>query len=273
MKFVKFILTITVIVTLIKIDFSVEASDYIIGEEDVLQISVWKNPELSTEVVVRPDGKISLPLLDDIQAKGFTPLQLRDVITEKLKDFIEAPDITVIVRGINSFKVYVFVDGVGPQSGAFTLKRETTLLQFLAQIGGTNNIDLEKSYILRNNKKNDINLVDLIEKNDLSMNIDLLPNDTIFIHDNYGGRITVVGEVKNPKTINYRKGMTILDVILDAGGFTDFASQNATKVIRKKGDKSEEIKVKMKDIIEDRKIDKNILINPGDIVIVPEGFF
>ena len=79
---------------------------------------------------------------------------------------------------------------------------------------------------------NDINLVDLIEKNDLSMNIDLLPNDTIFIHDNYGGRITVVGEVKNPKTINYRKGMTILDVILDAGGFTDFASQNARIINR-----------------------------------------
>ena len=155
---------------------SATASDYIIGEEDLLQIIVWKNPELSTEVVVRPDGKISLPLLDDIQAKGLTPLQLRDVIAGKLKDFIEVPDVTVIVRGINSFKIYVLVNGVGPQSGAITLgpqsgaitlRRETNLLQFLAQIGGVNNIDLEKSYILRDNKKVDVNLIDLIEENDL----------------------------------------------------------------------------------------------------------
>ena len=168
----KLILILIAIVNLIKVDFIVEASDYIIGEEDILQVSVWKNPELSTEVVVRPDGKISLPLLDDIQAKGLTPLQLRDVITEKLKDFIEVPDVTIIVKGINSFKVYVLVDGDrtqsrnstlnGPQSGAWTLKRETTLLQFLAQIGGTNNIDLERSYILRDNKNIDINLVDLV---------------------------------------------------------------------------------------------------------------
>lgn len=290
MKFIKFILIVIAIVNLIKIDFSVEASDYIIGEEDILQISVWKNPELSAEVIVRPDGKISLPLVDDIQAKGLTPLQLRDVITEKLKDFIEVPDITIIVKGINSFKVYVFMNGSGfqqsrpsamggagpqsgPQSGAFTLRRETTLLQFLAQIGGTNNIDLEKSYILRDNKNIDINLVDLIEKNDLSKNIYLLPNDTIFFHDNYDERITVAGEVKNPITINYRKGMTVLDVIIEAGGFTEDAIKNSTKVIRKKGDKTEEIKAKMKDIIEYGEIDKNILINPGDIVIVPKWFF
>jgi len=261
-------------VNLITIVFFADASDdYIIGEEDLLQISVWKNPELTTEVIVRPDGKISLPLLDDIQAKGLTPLQLRDVLTEKLKDYIEVPDVTVIVKGVNSFKVYVLVNGSGPQSGAFTLRRETTLLQFLAQIGGINNIDLEKSYILRENKKIDVNLVDLIEKNDLSMNIKLLPNDTIFIHDNYDGRITVVGQVKDPKTINYRKGMTVLDVILAAGGFTDFASQNGTKVIRKKNGKNEELKIKMKDIIENGEVNKNILINPGDIVIVPKGFF
>src|SRR3972149_2193673 len=118
----KFILILIAIVNLIEVVFIVEASDYIIGEEDILQVSVWKNPELSTEVVVRPDGKISLPLLDDIQAKGLTPLQLRDVITEKLKDFIEVPDVTIIVKVINSFKIYVLVNGVGPQSGAITLR-------------------------------------------------------------------------------------------------------------------------------------------------------
>jgi len=273
MKRFTLITLLFLVVNLILNIISATASDYIIGEEDLLQIIVWKNPELSTEVVVRPDGKISLPLLDDIQAKGLTPLQLRDVIAEKLKDFIEVPDVTVIVRGINSFKIYVLVNGVGPQSGAITLRRETNLLQFLAQIGGVNNIDLEKSYILRDNKKVDVNLVDLIEKNDLSLNINLLPNDTVFINDNYDGRITVVGQVKEPKTINYRKGMRVLDVILAAGGFTEFASPNSTKIIRKKDDKSEEIRIKMKDVIEDGEVEKNILINSGDIVIVPKSFF
>ena len=282
MKRFTLITLLFLVVNLILNIISATASDYIIGEEDLLQIIVWKNPELSTEVVVRPDGKISLPLLDDIQAKGLTPLQLRDVIAEKLKDFIEVPDVTVIVRGINSFKIYVLVNGVGPQSGAITLgpqsgaitlRRETNLLQFLAQIGGVNNIDLEKSYILRDNKKVDVNLVDLIEKNDLSLNVNLLPNDTVFINDNYDGRITVVGQVKEPKTINYRKGMRVLDVILAAGGFTEFASPNSTKIIRKKGDKSEEIRIKMKDVIEDGEVEKNILINSGDIVIVPKSFF
>lgn len=283
-KTIKFILIFVAIVNLIKVDFTVEASDYIIGVEDVLQVSVWKNPELSIEVVVRPDGKISIPLLDDIQAKGLTPLQLRDVITEKLKEFIDTPDVTIIVKGINTFKVYVLVYGDwsesrnssgdsslnGPRSGAWTLKRETELLQFLAEIGGINNIDLKRSYLLRDNKNIDINLVDLIEKNDLSKNIYLLPNDMIILYDNYDERITVAGEVKIPRRINYRKGMTVLDAIIEAGDFTDDASENSTIVIRKKGEKSEEINVKMHDVMRSGRIDKNKLLEPGDIIIVPE---
>lgn len=283
MKRFTLISIVLLVVNLMLNIISATASDYVIGEEDILQVIVWKNPELSTDVVVRPDGKISLPLLDDIQAKGLTPLQLRDVITEKLKDFIEVPDVTVIVKGINSFKIYILVNGVssqsgvityagGPQSGAITLRRETNLLQFLAQIGGVNNIDLEKSYILRDNKRVDLNLVDLIDNNDLSKNINLLPNDTLFINDNYDNRITVVGQVRGPRTINFSKGMRVLDVILAAGGFTECASQNSTKIIRKKGDKNEEIRIKMKDVIEDGEVKENIMINPGDIVIAPKSF-
>src|SRR6202040_2433863 len=83
------------------------SSDYVIGADDVLRISVWKEPDLSESLPVRPDGKISMPLLDDIQAAGMTPVSLKALITEKLKKFIADPRVTVVVTGMNSRRVFV----------------------------------------------------------------------------------------------------------------------------------------------------------------------
>jgi polysaccharide export outer membrane protein len=108
--------------------------EYRIGPEDVLQIFVWKNEALSRTGPVRPDGMISLPLLNDVQAVGLTPMQLRDVLMKKLAEFEPTPEVSVIVQEVRSFKVSVIGEVARP--GRFELKSRTTVLDILAQAGG-----------------------------------------------------------------------------------------------------------------------------------------
>jgi len=112
-----------------------ERAPYVIGVTDVLGISVWKNVELSVTAAVRPDGKISVPLLDDVQAEGLTPQELKEVLTEALSEFIAAPDVTVLVREMNSQLVYLLGEGVR-SSGALQLRKETRVLEAIATMGG-----------------------------------------------------------------------------------------------------------------------------------------
>ena len=107
---------------------------YRIGAEDMLQISVWKNEAMSRLVPVRPDGKISLPLLNDVQAAGLTALELRDVLTEKLTEYMPSPEVSVIVSDVRSFKVSVIGEVTRP--GRYELKSWTTVLDVLALAGG-----------------------------------------------------------------------------------------------------------------------------------------
>ncbi len=108
--------------------------DYVVGVSDRLQISVWKMPELSVMIPVRTDGKISVPLLDDVQAAGLTPEELKDVITESMREFVTAPDVTVIVMEMNS-KTASMIGGIG-RSGLVSLTRETRVLDAIASMGG-----------------------------------------------------------------------------------------------------------------------------------------
>lgn len=108
---------------------------YVIGVTDVLGITVWKNPELSTAAPVRPDGKISVPLLDDVQAEGLTPQELKEVLTEALSEFIAAPDVTVSVREMNSQAIYLLGEGV-QGNGSLPLRREMRVLEAIATMGG-----------------------------------------------------------------------------------------------------------------------------------------
>ncbi len=113
-----------------------EREDYVIGIPDQLKIVVWKNPELSVQVPVRRDGKISVPLVDDVQAEGLTPEELKEVLTEALADYVTAPDVTVIVEQTNSHTVTV-VGGV-MRSGQIPLIRQTRVLEAIATMGGFN---------------------------------------------------------------------------------------------------------------------------------------
>ena len=125
---------------------------YRIGPEDVLMISVWKNEAMSRTVPVRPDGMISLPLLDDVQAAGMTPMQLRDVLAKKLAEYMPAPEVSVIVNDVRSFKVAVMGEVARP--GRYELKSWTTVLDVLAQAGGFNQFaSRSRIVILRPNGK------------------------------------------------------------------------------------------------------------------------
>jgi polysaccharide biosynthesis/export protein len=110
------------------------SSDYVIGPEDMLQISVWKNESLSRQLPVRPDGKISMPLLHDIQASGLTPMQLRDKIAAALAEFMPNPEVSVTVLEVRSYRVSVL--GEVQKPGVLQLKAPTTVLEAIALAGG-----------------------------------------------------------------------------------------------------------------------------------------
>jgi len=263
-----------------------QTDDYKIGAEDILQISVWGNENLDQAVIVRPDGKISFPLVNDIKVIGLTTTELRNLLTKRLTSFISNPEVAVIIKSINSYKVYVM--GAVTSPGVINLKRETTLLQMLAMTGGltlAENADLEKACIMRGKKRLPVDFGKLIREGDVNQNVGLLPDDVIYIPDGFTKRITVIGEVKSPGTITYRDGITVLDAVLMTGGPTDDANLNGTRIVRKTLPQPQQvktasqeaetkfIKVRLKEIMKKGNLEKNITLEPGDTIHIPASIF
>lgn len=256
---------------------------YVIGQEDIVQISIWGNPELTVTVPVKPDGTISMHLVGDVKAAGLTPQELKAELEKGLSKFLKAPNVSVIVTDVRSFKVFVLGEGLASQgtgSGAgsasplaLTFKSDTSLVQLLAQLGSMRNADLDNAYILRDGKRLNNNFYKLVTKGDLSQDLQLKPDDIVFIPDNFDKRITVLGAVKTPNVQQYKEGLTVVDAILSAGGFTDYASQNDVLVVRKEGGKVKDIVVKLRDVMEKGDISKDIALKPGDHVVVKTGIF
>lgn len=165
-------------------EIAADSDQYIIGSEDVLYIHVWKEETLSKTVTVRMDGKISLPLVDDIQAAGITPLELKEKLTERLTDFVDVPNITVIVMEANSFKVYF--SGQIRTPGALRLRTETTLAQAISMVGGfTDWANQSKIIIIRKENGKErrftVNYKRIVKGKDLDSNIILKSGDTIIV--------------------------------------------------------------------------------------------
>ena len=167
------------------------APDYIIGPGDTIQVFVWRNPELSVTVPVRPDGKISTPLNEDMVAVGKTPSMLARDIEARLAEYVRSPTVNIIVSN--------------PQS-AFS-------------------------------------------------------------------QVKVIGQVKSPQNVAYREGMTVLDAILAVGGVTDFAAPGRTKIVRKTGEKTEEIRIYLDKVLEKGELKYNLPLRAGDVIVVPESRF
>jgi len=158
---------------------------FVIGPDDVLSVSVWKEPEVSRQVPVRSDGKISLPLAGEIQAGGTTPRQLEKAIAAKLQSYISDPEVTVIVQQINSQKFNIL--GQVSKPGAYPLTNSATVLDAIALAGGFRDFARQKSiYILRQNPngsqiKLPFNYKDVIKGKNVEQNIRLQPHDTIVV--------------------------------------------------------------------------------------------
>lgn len=167
-------------------------AEYVIGPGDALNIFVWDHADLSTNVQVRPDGKISTPLVEDLQAAGRTPTQLARDIEDVLTEYIRTPVVTVIMQG--------FV-GEGAQ------------------------------------------------------------------------QIRVVGQAASPTSLQYKQGMTVLDVLIEVGGLSEFAAGNRAKIIRKTPNGEIEIRVKLDRLLNDGDIEQNVRMQPGDVLIIPQTFF
>lgn len=160
--------------------------DYIIGPEDVLEITVWRNADLSKVVTVRPDGKVSLPLIGDVEAVGKPAGQLADLIATRLKEYKENPQVSIVVQQVNSYAIYVMGEVTRP--GKFPLKSKTTLLQAITLAGGfTPNAARNKLVVFRFGDKGqkDIKIKasydDIILRDSSPQNIELKPGDTIVI--------------------------------------------------------------------------------------------
>ncbi len=161
-----------------------DPNTYIIGEQDSLAITVWKEKEISGGVVVRPDGIITVPLVGEVKVVGMTPVQLQSLLAEKLKPFVTVPQVTVAVTDIRSRKVYLV--GHAIREGTFTINSSTTVLQLIVQAGGlTDFAKRKKIYILRQQGDRQVrfpfNYEDVIRGKHIEQNIVLQPGDTIVV--------------------------------------------------------------------------------------------
>jgi len=161
-----------------------EQGNYRIGPEDVLDIAVWNNASISRTVPVRPDGKISLPLLNDVQAAGLTPMQLRDVLIKKLAEYMPTPEVSVIIREVHSFKVSVIGEVKTP--GRHELKSGATVLDVLAMAGGLGEFAARGRIVILRTEGNTLkripfNYNKVVSANGELENFLLMPGDVIVV--------------------------------------------------------------------------------------------
>ena len=159
-------------------------ADYVVGPEDVLSVIVWREKDLSTDVTVRPDGRITLPLINDVVAQGLTPDQLRDQLKALFDKFVEDSSVSVVVKQINSRKV--FITGMVGKPGAFPLTSTMTVLQLISMAGGLNEFARAKEIVVMRTENGlpkaiKFNYEEVRKGRKLQQNIELRPGDTVLV--------------------------------------------------------------------------------------------
>lgn len=243
---------------------------YVIGPEDVLVINVWKEEDLTREVTVRSDGKISLPLIDDVQAAGLTPLQLKEAITERLKEHLSEVWVSVIVQDPRSFKVYV--TGQVDTPGVQVHRRETTTMQALSMAGGlTQSADEKQILLIRKSEGKESRFIidygKIVSGERADMNLNLEPGDTLVVPERVY-QIFVVGNVNTPGTFTMKEEITFLQAISLAGGLNEWASKKIILVSEEGGKETRRV-IHYKRVISGEALDQNVVLKDGDTIIVP----
>ncbi len=250
-------------------------ADYVLGPEDEISITVWDHPDLTRKARINIEGKISFPLIGELQVTGLSQLQVEKKLKQMLADgYIVDPQVSVQVTEYRSQKIFVIGEVNSP--GAYPLTRKTLLVEAIAMAGGVKPEADQEIMIVRPKEKVGVQtplLPDQVDPSELikvrlrdvlegesSQNIQVLSLDTIFIPKIKVFYVT--GEVKRPGQYTFMKGMTVLNAVSTAGGFTEKAARKKVKTVREKDGKKQDLFLTMEDPIE-----------PGDTIVVPESFW
>lgn len=251
--------------------FTAHAAEYRLGEGDSLSVNVWGEPALTGNVTIRPDGMITVPGIGDVLATGKTPDNLRKTLTEKLKELVRNPIVTVTVLTFSNNSVVVH--GAGVEAKVVPLTGRTTLLHLLTSIAPSGAADLKKAYLMRGETKIVEGFEELYMRGDMSKDTVLESGDRIFVPYRADRFVFVLGAVTTPQAIPYYEGFTVLEAILQAGGFGKYADENDTVIIRTVDGGKTTIKVRGDDLIKKGDLEQNVDLVAGDYVIVREGLF
>lgn len=269
--------------------------DYTVGPGDILKIEVWGEDDLSGSFTVSPRGTIKNIMLGEVEVKGLTPSAIEQRLVSLLKkDYMKEPRVKVLIEEYHSQKTFVLGEVAKP--GPYILRGSRRLLDVLLDAGGPTSLSGDKVSILRKTGEEDgagsekleqlsVNIQKLFLEGDLSQNIPIKSDDIIYVSRMERGDFTtrffekklnvfyVVGAVKSPGAFEMKEGYTILNAILSAGGLSEQASPNSTKLVRGEGENKQVLTVKMGDVMEKGKKEKDIPLQAGDLIIVPESWF
>jgi polysaccharide biosynthesis/export protein len=243
------------------------SQDYIIGEGDLLKITIYDHEDLTTTARVSGDGFIVFPLIGPVEVKGLTLTRISEKIAAQLSEgYIINPHVAIFIQEFRSKKTFII--GEVNKPGLYALPGHTTLLALISEAGGLTKDAGDKITIKRkanplqqDEKTITIDLKRLVEMGDTSQDIPIMDGDSIYIAK--AGLFYITGEVKNPNAYKYEEDITVIKAITKAGGFSDKASKGRVKIIRKKNGKEE--------VLEKVKMDEPVLMD--DVIVVPESFF
>jgi len=248
-----------------------EEEEYLIGGGDVLQVNVWKNAELSQTVTVRPDGKITLPLVRDVTASGLTAVALGTVVATKLAAFVNAPNVTVTVTTASSYRVYT--QGA-VATGMHVLPAPTTARQLLSRAGGPlPEADLARAYVRRGGETLPVDLsLAPPPAGDHGTDLPLSAGDVLVVpfREVTAGRVLVVGAVERPQALPFQEGLTVLDAYLGVGGGLPTADLRGARIARlQHGGKEGDVAVNLEELLRGGSLQQNVTLRAGDILVVP----
>ncbi len=267
LRYRKFILPAAIIIVCLLSVRTAPAQEYIVGEGDVIKITVYNHPDLTTTARVTGGGDILFPLIGQVRVGGLSISNIVEKISAKLSDgYIVDPHVTVFIEEYRSKRAVMMGQVQNP--GLFVLHGHITFLELISKAGGLTKDAGDKATIKRRADHPDkrensitIDLKNLIEKGDMSLDIPIMDGDSIYIPKS--GVFYATGEVKNPSSYKHTEGLTVVKAITMAGGFTDKAATGRVKIMRKTEGKEE--------IIERVKMDAPVF--PDDVIVVPESFF
>jgi len=250
---------------------SIGADEYKISVDDVLNITVYREDDLSLIVRVGTDGCIPYPLLGNIKAAGLTVPELEKVLTEGLKKYIQTPHVSIFISEYST----VTVNGEVLKPGMYPLKPGLTVLEAISLAGGFTDFAARNSIkIMRHEDKEDKTIIveagRISESGNKSQDVPLKPGDIVVVEYN---TITVSGEVMKPDMYPLKPGLTVLEAISLAGGFTDFAARNSVKIIRSENGTDKNIVVQAENISKKGNKSKDVQLKDRDIIFVPESLF